>query len=740
MPLTTLFKTFSSNGLSSGMSSRLEQSSTPRYIFASGVPAVVEESAQVIDALHGINGGRFCSQMRPEYVFLVVTDEKKYTKDQESDLQNAAMESGALMEIERTRPVISISRFCSIIRQLKFITRETGDFIPTMSATEAACTNEQVARDATRFEKAYLQSPAQCDLQKIKAALKDLAAQHSRTAESEPENCDKHQLSAQKWRHQLQLQSEDEQKLQLEVARFAELQTLGPAVRRVVSLGNKNGVVPLAFDLLVFVFWVTDEKFRQHHYQSLLEYYFENLGCGQPFTKDDFKAQVHAALLAAKLEVAGHLECNSDKRKELLDNISSDLKFRRLSREDVYEIVRNKFGTTDYELVFYEVVRLGEQNGHLGQYYRLNLDVEVEGQLQRVELFVKLLIQDNATLKVLLESASRKEEFFYQTLMADFERHGLQSILTFAPRCYFSRVNDILVLDDMTVRGFSDFKPNATLAYEELSLLVQQLARLHACTLILEEKLSKTEGKEVRLNDLYGKYVDPIEMTHELEMYRASTDGITHCIEKFPHVARDIPVDEFKARAEKIYDLNLKKYQDPRGFRRTIGHGDMYVANTLVRFDEFGKPVEASLIDFQLVKYSLPTEDLLILIYINSSKATRDRYMEKLLQEYYRELARCLETFGIDIGSVFSLKDFNAAVKYLKSLAICHAMSYNQFIKSPDHVKQNVFTNEEMHKHYLIDNKREFIDMGMASEDFRKLHEDMITDFYEICLSEDISD
>lgn len=48
-----------------------------------------------------INGGLFCSQIRPEYAFVIATETEKgkCTDDLESDVQNAALKSGVLIEV-----------------------------------------------------------------------------------------------------------------------------------------------------------------------------------------------------------------------------------------------------------------------------------------------------------------------------------------------------------------------------------------------------------------------------------------------------------------------------------------------------------------------------------------------------------------------------------------------------------------------------------------------------------------
>ncbi|XP_060535484.1 uncharacterized protein LOC132707592 [Cylas formicarius] len=584
----------------------------------------------------------------------------------------------------------------------------------------------------------------------IKTILQKLAAHHTAGASFDPKLTKRKHLSKEKWTGDLKL-SNFADKLDAEIKNFDDAQAAGPVVKQLVCLRSETVVlnedqeeyVPLPFDALLVIFSLTDEQFRKKNFQGVLHYYFESLRLKKSFSEDVFLGLVKAVSLAAKLEAAcGLVTCSRVGFEELLRNISSDLKFTRLSREDIYESVRNKLKTSEYELVSYHITPLDEKNGHLGDYFRLNAEVETFGSKRDLQLFIKLLLKNNEGLKLLVETASIKEEFFYQTLLADFERHGLDQLMSFSPRCYFSRVNNVLVLDDMTELGFVGFDPSAMLSYDELSVLVLQLARFHSCSLIVEEMLTEKEGKPVRLTDLYGDYMKDVGkyFFYEKTAYAASTDGITYCIELFPEVATQMPLEEFKARAVKLYEVNLTKCKDYREFRRAVCHGDMYAANTLIKYGDAGKPVEGRLIDFQLFKYALPAEDLLVFIYINSTKDTRDEYMDILIEEYYAEMSRCLRVFGFDADVVYNKTDFQTSVRYLQSLAICHAMMYNHYVKAPGEVRQDIFTNEEKHKYYLIEHMREFIDLAMVSDDYKKLHEGMIRDFYDICSREDFED
>nr|AHE77385.1 heat shock protein 90 [Lissorhoptrus oryzophilus] len=142
---------------------------------------------------------------------------------------------------------------------------------------------------------------------------------------------------------------------------------------------------------------------------------------------------------------------------DLIKNSLQFLKYPLINQEDIYEAIHNKLGHSEYNLINYALQPLNETNGHLGEYFHLVIDVECNDTQQTINLFAKFLIPPTKLLKSILEEGpSKKEDFFYSTLLPLYREYGLDSILDFAPKCHLSRRDYLLLLDDKTTNGYKD--------------------------------------------------------------------------------------------------------------------------------------------------------------------------------------------------------------------------------------------------------------------------------------------
>lgn len=74
-----------------------------------------------------------------------------------------------------------------------------------------------------------------------------------------------------------------------------------------------------------------------------------------------------------------------------------------------------------------------------------------------------------------------------------------------------------------------------------------------------------------------------------------------------------------------------------------ITHGDMWLNNTMYRHNDENIPNKATLIDFQLTRYSTPVADLMYYIFVSASTELRERHYDTYLRTYYESLSSHLE-------------------------------------------------------------------------------------------------
>ncbi|CAG9767605.1 unnamed protein product [Ceutorhynchus assimilis] len=502
-------------------------------------------------------------------------------------------------------------------------------------------------------------------------------------------------------------------------------------------------ILPPAFDGLMFIFALSDNKFRQKHFEHLVQYYFDCL-------KDDLEnkkivskffseTQVRILLPIVKFELLA-IETNN---KQLATNIDYYLKYPLLNQEDIYVVIKNYLGTTDYDLNDYQLIELKETNGHLGEYYHLRIKITHNRQPKEIELFAKFLIIKAEILRKVLENGpGKREDFFYNTLYPLYIEHGLQDILDFAPKCYLSRISWLIVLDDLTKTDFISFKPNVLLDFNGLSCLVEKLAKFHSTTLILEEILTKKSGKTFRLDDLYDEYFDDVLLSYNSNnptcaLYDKNLERLYYVAEKFPEIISSLKLsseDLNKALKDIYWNLFCQLKPENCKLRSIVNHGDTYISNFLFKYDNNDKNIikEAILIDFQLLRYMPPGYELLFALISSSSKTTRDKYLQRLIEEYYNNISKYLKHFNIDPEEVFPEKLFMENIKKAYPAALTQSFNYGLFIHIDPDFREEIMHDQYKLKYYLEDHKSAIIDKFWNDDHYRSVLKGFIEDFVEL--------
>ncbi|XP_066251231.1 uncharacterized protein [Euwallacea similis] len=529
--------------------------------------------------------------------------------------------------------------------------------------------------------------------------------------------------------------------------RLAALETIAADGLLVKNHGIKNTYVPSSYEVLGLIFAQTNEKFRQTHLHKLLDFFYNELqvnlelnGSKLALSRSKFDFEVKTLLPLVKLEILHDLmESTTDNGRisELVSNITNFFNNPRMNQEDIYVVIKNKLGSNAFDLSSYELILMDQRNGHLGEYFQLYVDINRGGDDEKLNFFVKFLTPKAEYMKNFVKNGpSMKEDFFYLTYLPKLEEAGLGPLTEFAPRCYFSRVDDVLVLDDMSQDGFVGLTPNIKLEFDALKLAVQGLAKLHSCSIILEEILSQKEGSNVRLNEIYGPYLKEVafQMDNEhLEMMQNTFEiSILHCLSKFPEIAHQYSNEELAKNITKGFKIMLEKVKPSEKFRNVICHGDVYVSNMLFKFNDQAKCVDFKLIDFQILRYCPPTQDLLFFLYQNSLKSTLDLHLEELISDYYEVLSSCLAKYNVNINSIYTRETFDKCIEYMKSEGVFHALFYSP-MQTIDPEKRERMAQSDAEMEKLFTDPLYLVNQGMEEEYYRKVMRGLCEHFIDLC-------
>ncbi|KAJ3653636.1 hypothetical protein Zmor_012876 [Zophobas morio] len=497
-----------------------------------------------------------------------------------------------------------------------------------------------------------------------------------------------------------------------------------------------NFCVPPIYDVLQLIFFNTSEDLRQSHFQALLDYYYECLKeettkGDLDVTVDDFRLSAHYYLPVVKLQAALHHQ-NETSVQELKESLAYPL----LSKEDCYVIVENKIGTKNYKFVSYQVTPLSDVSGFLGEYHR----VEIKIDQSTINAFIKCTPKTGIPLEIATDVDSfSREVFMYTTLVQQMKKYGITTINECTPRCYFYRPKEFMVFEDLsfTYQNVNALKP---LGFPYLRLLIQKLAKFHACSLILEEKVSAEKGQPYRLIDEYRPhFTEPLFLDNDQHKGALSfiigMKSVVTATELLKEVQTEQNQRNFRNFWPKLKELFYTVIRPSDRFRNVLCHGDLWTSNMMVQLQD-DKPTDCVLIDFQIVRYSPPAYDILSVLHLTTDRSTRLKHEDDLIQIYYDELGRVLKSYGYSVDKVYPYEDYIGCIKYMKpQMVLQAAIDCVLTMCTPEEISE-FLNNEEQCRYVYFEDRTGFITaMCGKSTLYRNRVKECILDIYDYCNS-----
>jgi len=179
-------------------------------------------------------------------------------------------------------------------------------------------------------------------------------------------------------------------------------------------------------------------------------------------------------------------------------------------------------------------------------------------------------------------------------------------------KCYYAESGaacvggrDIIVLEDMVLRGFTPPAERLFLDYDHCAVALRQLARYHAVFYgmkKLEPSKFHAMVKNIRTRNIGQGSPEDMSYFFKATSYR----GVRYLDvrQEMDQATLDILKNRLELAGQHVVDL-----MEPKEPLALLCHGDFCRNNVFFRNDS-AKPCDAVLFDFQTVTYSSPTIDL----------------------------------------------------------------------------------------------------------------------------------
>ncbi|XP_050536243.1 uncharacterized protein LOC126902717 [Daktulosphaira vitifoliae] len=271
---------------------------------------------------------------------------------------------------------------------------------------------------------------------------------------------------------------------------------------------------------------------------------------------------------------------------------------------------------------------------------------------QSLDVVIKSLPQEPYSRAFVLEAQfDYREVHFYNTVLTelkDLEENTLQlndrTTMGDMPiaKCYFAGMNangrdeSMLVLEDLSKRGFTAADFTTGLTFKEAKLALRSIARIHATSLALKLKhgplterwpfLFQTCRATLSYQALVERGMPQLHVF--LRSKGSQYDGLINTLRSICRVTKQI-----------IGTLMIPK--EPIGL---MTHTDFWCNNLM-----FGKQDQCVIIDWQMISYSRPTNDVALLLVSSLSTETRRQHSSELVDCYWETFTNHANKLGVDI-------------------------------------------------------------------------------------------
>ncbi|XP_055598931.1 uncharacterized protein LOC129748356 isoform X5 [Uranotaenia lowii] len=404
-----------------------------------------------------------------------------------------------------------------------------------------------------------------------------------------------------------------------------------------------------------------------------------------------------------------------------------------LTEEDVELIVkryllekREKYNAK-FRVLSYHIKRLSEEPiGYLGDHYFLNVvlrekmvhysaEEEEYAEEEYLSFFMKILPEQVPKLADYVREMGcfKKESQLYTHLIPRLQDVSIGT-KPFAPRAYLTKDDKLLVFENLKAEGYRMVQNNKSLLdYAHLKVALKTVAKLHAASLVLEERTKQPitqlysghlnenvyidDDRYVRKTNLDNAIKALCELIKRIEKYKTS-DRLDFILEKFPQVIR------------KIYEFA----KPSTVYRNVFNHGDLWNNNLMFKYEELNSsrtssdaglssPLDGILLDYQLSRYAPPALDVLTVITIATVSDFRARYLDDLLNIYYESLAAELAASGIKLSKKIPRSEFDASCEFYRLAGLVECCLFSQTILIPMELAKPLMATSESFEKFIHD-------------------------------------
>lgn len=414
-----------------------------------------------------------------------------------------------------------------------------------------------------------------------------------------------------------------------------------------------------------------------------------------------------------------------------------------LSKEECETIVSRYF-KSKYNLLEYKLRPISDElEGFLGQHMWLEVAAEHQNEIKNLSFFAKFAPTVDEVAEYCKQIlAFGNEVWIFEKLIPEFKKYYPEFDSSFLPKYYFSRGDELIVLENCVLTNYEVFDSPDILPLDHIRLVLKTLAKFHAASFIYEERKSEEMKQTYRLTDEYDNNLKESFFQFDTEhlgyKWQLASEKCMHLIiDRMPE--ERISREQFKQKFSELVLECFQISQPSSKFRNVVCHADMWRNNVMFRYEN-GVVLDCKLIDFQLVKYNPPIYDVLKFFHQVTSSETRQHHFDDLIYYYYSQLALEMKLGGLDPHTMISFDELKASCKCFLPYVKIEAAFYYTFQRVGLEYMKNVSRNKDHFTQYVFYDRAEIIDLFyLEGSYFKKWMDEILLEIKDIILNDNFS-
>ncbi|XP_047118007.1 uncharacterized protein LOC124798589 [Schistocerca piceifrons] len=414
-----------------------------------------------------------------------------------------------------------------------------------------------------------------------------------------------------------------------------------------------------------------------------------------------------------------------------------------LTRIECELVVSRRLGTRDFEFLDVKLAKLGGDGlGFMSEQYVVDVRIRTaDSKLCNLRFFAKTLPRQSRLREDFIAAYGcfNREVAFYSTvaplLKTALQQNGGKQ--KYIPECYFT-TKDTLVFEDLTEGDFRSLEPGQALDYDHCSLVLKNLAALHAASILHEENVIKSEGKIYRISDSCS--VDLVDKTTAtVEIDGKARNWFDSCVKTVEPLLELLPkykgkCDAIRAELPCMRAVAERLLSPSDELRSVVCHGDLWTSNLLFRY-QADSPTQVRFVDFQMARYLPPSTDVMVFLHLSTRRSFRQQWEPRLLGEYYEALERELWHGGVDAQRVLPRQQFLDSCEAARDLGRAVAAAYCPTVLMPaEHTDGMLRMRDDFERILLVDRGREVCECFLEYPEYRDRVTEVVQEFVDHCI------